>query len=258
MVPVPSNHWALQPLSLADTSVVALAYYERSTYAVYIHPNDKRGYRSIVRLIDNEAMSSTLNRAYSTSERIGLALLMASVTEAYTRIVPIGQNIVAGNNAHKFDPTTGTLQLGTANEPISLHGHVIGRGNPEEHYIDGIALDGPVPGLIFDLRAQSLHEAGNDKKVSWKPDDINRVSCRIKAEMDHARKAYANQGLILITRHFSIDVYVIRHGETDWNIQRRLQGHTNIQLNMKGQQQAHELREKLAGIPFTQIGRAHV
>ena len=250
MASLPSDHWALQPLSLKNTSVVAVAYFERSMYAVHMHPHDKRGYRSIVRLIDNEAMLSTLNRQYSTSERIGLALLMASVTEAYTRILPIGQNIVAGNNAHKFDPATGTLQLGTSDEPISLHGHVIGRGNPEEHYIDGIPLDGPVPGLIFDLRAQSVHEPGNDKKVSWKPDDINRVSCRIKEEMDHVRQAYANHGFIIITRHFSIDVYVIRHGETDWNTERRMQGHTDIQLNTKGQQQAQDLRKKLAGIRF--------
>jgi 2,3-bisphosphoglycerate-dependent phosphoglycerate mutase len=263
MTSVPSNHWALQPLSLTDTSVIALAYFERSMYAVYMHPHDKRGYRSIVRLIDNDAMLSTLNRVYSTSERIGLALLMASVTESYTRILPIAQNMVAGNNAHKFDSIMRTIQLGTSEEPIFLHGHIVGRGDPDEHYIENIPLDGPVPGLIFDFRAQSLLESGNDKKVSWKSDDINTVTRRIKVEIDHIRKAYENQGLILITQHFSIDVYVIRHGETDWNIQRRIQGHTDIPLNMNGQQQVQELAKKLNGINFVRaissdLSRAHV
>lgn len=35
--------------------------------------------------------------------------------------------------------------------------------------------------------------------------------------------------------------YIIRHGETDWNVQRRLQGHSDIPLNAKGLQQAQGL-----------------
>jgi broad specificity phosphatase PhoE len=39
-----------------------------------------------------------------------------------------------------------------------------------------------------------------------------------------------------------IDVYIFRHGETDWNKERRFQGHTDIPLNSSGEEQADLLR----------------
>lgn len=42
-----------------------------------------------------------------------------------------------------------------------------------------------------------------------------------------------------------IDFYVFRHGETDWNRDKRIQGHTNTSLNDKGREQALELFELL-------------
>jgi probable phosphoglycerate mutase len=39
--------------------------------------------------------------------------------------------------------------------------------------------------------------------------------------------------------------YLIRHGETDWNLQGRWQGHTDIALNAIGQAQAQRLAERL-------------
>ena len=43
-------------------------------------------------------------------------------------------------------------------------------------------------------------------------------------------------------------LYLVRHGETNWNRAGRLQGQTDIELNEKGREQAAKLRGKLAGV----------
>lgn len=45
----------------------------------------------------------------------------------------------------------------------------------------------------------------------------------------------------------STKILLIRHGETAWNADRRLQGHTDIALNEEGQRQAQALGLALAG-----------
>lgn len=42
-----------------------------------------------------------------------------------------------------------------------------------------------------------------------------------------------------------IELFVFRHGETDWNRERRLQGHTDIPLNETGRSQARQLADRL-------------
>ncbi len=42
-------------------------------------------------------------------------------------------------------------------------------------------------------------------------------------------------------------LYFIRHGETDWNLARRLQGLTDVPLNEKGRLQAKECGDRLRG-----------
>jgi broad specificity phosphatase PhoE len=45
-------------------------------------------------------------------------------------------------------------------------------------------------------------------------------------------------------------IYIFRHGVTDWNKQRRIQGFSDIPLNYEGRRQAEQLREKLRQIKF--------
>jgi probable phosphoglycerate mutase len=51
----------------------------------------------------------------------------------------------------------------------------------------------------------------------------------------------------------SVTLVAFRHGETDWNVQKRLQGHTDIPLNLTGVTQAKVLSEKLKEIKFHKI-----
>lgn len=50
-----------------------------------------------------------------------------------------------------------------------------------------------------------------------------------------------------------LDLYLVRHGQTQWNLEKRLQGGTDNPLNETGRRQAAELAEKLAGVPFVHI-----
>ncbi len=45
-------------------------------------------------------------------------------------------------------------------------------------------------------------------------------------------------------------IYIIRHGETDWNQQRRFQGRTDIPLNENGRQVAEWTRDGLKDVAF--------
>ena len=45
-------------------------------------------------------------------------------------------------------------------------------------------------------------------------------------------------------------IILVRHGQTDWNLNHILQGKTNIDLNSTGKKQALEVKEKLKDIHF--------
>ena len=45
-------------------------------------------------------------------------------------------------------------------------------------------------------------------------------------------------------------IYLVRHGETDWNQAGLLQGQTDIALNAQGLEQAHDAADRLKEVPF--------
>ena len=50
-----------------------------------------------------------------------------------------------------------------------------------------------------------------------------------------------------------MEVYIIRHGKTDWNKECRFQGAKDIPLNEEGRQAARKLGERLKDIHFDDI-----
>ncbi len=48
-------------------------------------------------------------------------------------------------------------------------------------------------------------------------------------------------------------LYIVRHGETEWNVKKIIQGHEDIPLNKKGEVQAKELSKKLRHIKFDAV-----
>lgn len=48
-------------------------------------------------------------------------------------------------------------------------------------------------------------------------------------------------------------IYIVRHGQTDWNVEKRNQGRTDVELNETGIKQAEEIKEKLKDIKFDYI-----
>ncbi len=50
-----------------------------------------------------------------------------------------------------------------------------------------------------------------------------------------------------------MELYIIRHGETDWNVARRFQGRSDIPLNEEGRRLARITAEALREVAFTRI-----
>ena len=48
-------------------------------------------------------------------------------------------------------------------------------------------------------------------------------------------------------------IYLIRHGQTDWNLDRKLQGQTDIPLNNNGRGQAEEAAKEIANLKIDRI-----
>ena len=48
-------------------------------------------------------------------------------------------------------------------------------------------------------------------------------------------------------------IYLVRHGQTDWNLENRIQGHLDMPLNDTGRNEAKQCQEKLASIKIDRI-----
>ena len=48
-------------------------------------------------------------------------------------------------------------------------------------------------------------------------------------------------------------IYLVRHGQTDWNTEMRAQGRKDIPLNATGRAQAEELRDKIKDLEFDAV-----
>ena len=45
-------------------------------------------------------------------------------------------------------------------------------------------------------------------------------------------------------------IYLVRHGQTDWNYQKKIQGQQDVDINEQGIRQAEKLAEILKNVPF--------
>mgnify|MGYP001279229054 CR=1 FL=1 len=50
-----------------------------------------------------------------------------------------------------------------------------------------------------------------------------------------------------------MDIWLIRHGETLWNREKRFQGHQDIALSDTGRDQARECGRQLQAVPFSAL-----
>lgn len=178
----PTNHWALHYPTRNDNNFVARFKFGDTFFAVKMNPTDSRGYRCIVALVDKD-MSKIINRPYNSDEESGLQLSLAAVKQAYTELGLIPQIEVAGNNSHSFNKETGETILGKSSEPSMLHGHIIGRGNPDVQYIKEVPLRGPVPGELFNMRGNDPQTAGNERKIPYEDGKIELVAQTISEKI---------------------------------------------------------------------------
>ena len=66
--------------------------------------------------------------------------------------------------------------------------------------------------------------------------------------MSGSKKIHGSLALRAVTT-----LLLVRHGETDWNAEGRLQGHTDTPLNDYGRRQARTLADELAGEPIDAV-----
>lgn len=64
---------------------------------------------------------------------------------------------------------------------------------------------------------------------------------------------YKKKGSKEKTKNLGTRIFLVRHGETDWNRTHRFQGRVNVPLNQEGKSQAHALAAALKDKPLTAV-----
>lgn len=51
--------------------------------------------------------------------------------------------------------------------------------------------------------------------------------------------------IVISMERENMKLYLVRHGETDWNLENKIQGQTDTSINDNGREQAKELAERI-------------
>jgi hypothetical protein len=158
------SHWSLK---IDEQYVVRYVKERIYRFVIMLNPTDCRGYRLLIKYIGNDNdmhIKNTFNRKYTNDERKALLSITSNICTVLETFDLITQIEVAGNNSHYFDNLT--TYVGTEKEPSMLHSHVICRGNPFNNYIGSVALRGPEPGQLFNMR---------EGKIPWTYKDTLQI-----------------------------------------------------------------------------------
>lgn len=169
----PESHWARHIPGPGDSNFIATLEIFDIRMTLKLMSKDARGYRAIVGLVGDD-MESTFNREYKDSEKLALSIALCILSSVYEGYGIVAQTQIAGNDSQSLT-NGGNLLLGNEKEPSLLHGHIIGRGNPDKCYIANVPLRGPVAGELFNMRANGGDE-GNSSKIIWREEEMNSVA----------------------------------------------------------------------------------
>lgn len=187
------NHWAMRTPSPDDKFFITTLKINSVDIVLTLNPKDARGYRGIARLMPKKelTMDTTFNREYTEAEDFALNTALAIFARVYKNFKIIAQVSIAGNNSQSVDANGITL-IGNKEEPSLLHGHLIGRGDPNKAYIPGVKtkLNGPKAGKEVNLRGDGPDE-GNTTKIKWNENEMELVASAFAQEVVKVLKSSA-------------------------------------------------------------------